>query len=280
MNKPTQPKGFNTLYNITPNNFPEPWASAYGQDEYGYWMEFTVENVVQRLRWVHPGDFIMGSPADELGHLGRELQHPVTLSEGYWLADTACTQALWQAVMDGNNPSKFQGETDSSERPVERVSWEDCSQMLRQLNNVLLGLNLRLPTEAEWEYACRAGAATSFSFGESASSNQANFDNSLDYIDMGPGLYRKQTEKAKVFNLNGWGLYQMHGNVLEWCQDWFYEDYDVEGYIDPKGPLQGTKRVFRGGSWYNIGKVMRSAYRDGAPPNIRGTTFSFRFAHD
>ena len=132
------------------------WASAAGRDEYGLWAAFEVEGVGQRLRWIPPGRFWMGSPKDEPGRWKDEgPRHPATLGEGFWLAETPCTQALWQAVM-GGNPSHFKG----SQRPVEQVRWDDCHRFLDRLNQRFRHLDARLPTEAEWEYACRAGTAT------------------------------------------------------------------------------------------------------------------------
>jgi len=143
-----------------PERFPLRWASAWGEDEYGLWMRLELGEARQRFRWIAPGTFRMGSPADEPGRNGDEVPHEVTLSEGYWLADTACTQALWQAVT-GRNPSRFR---EQPGQPVEQVSWNEVQDFLAELNRRLPGLEARLPSEAEWEYACRAGTTTPFSF--------------------------------------------------------------------------------------------------------------------
>ena len=153
--------------------FRQPsWAEDYGLDEYGLYASFRIGGIDQRMRWIVPGEFLMGSPEDEAERFDNETPHRVILSQGFWLADTACTQALWQAVM-GNNPSRFlQGE----ERPVENVSWDDVQQFLTQLNSLSPDFDFRLPTEAEWEYACRAGTTTAFWFGDQITPEQVNYD--------------------------------------------------------------------------------------------------------
>ncbi|MCI5147200.1 MAG: formylglycine-generating enzyme family protein, partial [Candidatus Electrothrix sp. AR3] len=137
-----------------------PWADALGRDCFGLWAEFVVEGldgpVRQKMRWIPPGHFLMGSPEDEPGRFDREgPQHPVTINQGFWMFDTPVTQALWQAVM-GENPSRFK----TPERPVEKVSWKDSQKFLKKINSQHFGLNLSLPSEARWEYACRAGSTT------------------------------------------------------------------------------------------------------------------------
>jgi len=146
---------------------PPSWAVDWGTDKYGAWVAFQCKGVRQRMRWIPPGTFQMGSREDEPERYGEEYgdwnegpQHQVTVSHGFWLFDTSCTQALWQTVM-GDNPSRFTG----PDRPVEQVSWEDCQRFLTKINEVVPGLALSLPTEAQWEYACRAGTSTPFSFG-------------------------------------------------------------------------------------------------------------------
>lgn len=130
----------------------EGWASAAGRDAYGLWAEFTVGKVVQRMRWVPPGTFVMGSPEGEVGRWEDEVPHEVTLTEGWWMAETPVTQALWKAVME-QNPSHFKGD----DRPVETVSWDECQRFLERLNVAVPGLDVRLPTEARWERSYRAG---------------------------------------------------------------------------------------------------------------------------
>jgi formylglycine-generating enzyme required for sulfatase activity len=178
-----------------------------------------VNNVEFSFIWIEPGEFMMGSPEDESGRWSDELQHKVVLTKGYWMAETACTQELWQAVM-GKNLSHFKGE----QLPVENVSWYDCKEFIEKLNKLVPGLDARLPTEAEWEYACRAGTKTPFSFGEIITTDQVNYDGNYPYADEKKGAYRAKTVEVKSLPPNPWGLYEMHGNVWEWCED-IYGDY-------------------------------------------------------
>ncbi len=269
--------GFFTHYNIMPEDFPAPWASAYGDDEFGYWMELTIKDAVQRFRWIHPGEFLMGSPSDEEDRIDeREAQHPIILTKGYWLADTSCTQAFWEAVM-GENPSYFDKTSEASNLPVEQISWEDCQQVIKRLNGEIKGLQLRLPSEAEWEYACRAGNASPFSFGESLDSSQANFNGGYPY-KAEKGEFRQRTVEVKSFESNAWGLYQMHGNVWEWCLDWYRDDYEADVLKDPVGPGSGKDRVLRGGSWRIEGLWLRSAFRAMDKLDVRDSYVGVRFA--
>jgi hypothetical protein len=152
----TLPHDPQVIYHPLAEGCPPEWAAAWGQDRYGPWVELHVGAGRQRLRWLPPGRFHMGSPAEEEGRDTEEgPRHLVTLSRGFWLFDTPCTQALWEAVMS-ENPSRFR----SPERPVEQVDWDDCQTFITQLNEQLPGLHLSLATEAQWEYACRAGSET------------------------------------------------------------------------------------------------------------------------
>ena len=231
-------------HKILPDKFPESWASDWGEDEFGLWMAFTYKGVKQAFRWCEPGTFLMGSPEDEPERLDNELQHEVTLTKGFWIADTPVTQALWQVVM-GENPGRFQGE----ERPVENVSWDDAQVFITKMNDLKPELKLCLPSEAQWEYACRAGTATSFSWGDQIDSSLVNFDGNYPYNDGHKSEYREQTVDVKELPCNDWGLYQMHGNVWEWCAD-RYGQYPVRPVTDPIGPKRGKERVRRGGGWY------------------------------
>jgi hypothetical protein len=174
----------------------------------------------------------------------------VRLSRGFWLADTVCTQALWQAVT-GANPSHFK---DDARNPVESVSWDDVQAFLSELNRRVPGLQARLPSEAEWEYACRAGTTTPFSFGDNITPEQVNYDGNQPYAGGEKGLYRQKTVPAGSLPANPWGLYEMHGNVWEWCADW-YGDYPNTPQVDPTGPQTGGSRVLRGGSWNSFRQV-------------------------
>ena len=249
---------------LTLEAMPQPdWAETLGRDHFGLYAEFRVRDVVQRLRWINPGEFSMGSPEDEAERLDDEIQHEVILSQGFWLADTACTQALWKVMM-GENPSHFKG----PERPVEQVSWEEATAFIKKLNGQITGLNLRLPTEAEWEYACRAGTQTPFWFGDNITTDQVNYDGNFPYAGGEKGEYRQQTVEVKSLPSNGWGLYQMHGNVWEWCTDW-YDKYPEGPVTDPGGPDSGEGRVLRGGCWSNVGGSVRSAQRVSFTPGDR-----------
>ncbi len=254
---------------------PGHWAGddPLGVDETGLYADVTVEGVTQRFRWILSGTFLMGSPESEPERLDEELQHEVTLNEGFWLAETACTQALWQAVM-GENPSEFK---DDPRNPVEQVSWNDSQRFIAGLNRRLPGLQARLPTEAEWEYACRAGTTTPFSFGENITPEQVNYDGETPYAGGEKGLYRGHTVPVASLPPNPWGLYEMHGNVVEWCEDW-YGNYPSEPQTDPHGPVEGVARVLRGGSWIVDGGGTRSAARDWSGPDDRDNHFGFRLA--
>jgi len=255
-----------------PEVFPDTWASAWGEDEIGLWCAVTVKGVAQRLRWIEPGTFLMGSPEEELERDDDETQHRVTLTRGYWLAETACSQAFWEAVT-GENPSHFRGD----DLPIEQVSWEDVGSFLETLNGLRPGLGARLPTEAEWEYACRAGTTTPFSFGDQITTDQVNYDGNAPYAGGVKGKYRAKTVPVTDLPANAWGLYQMHGNVWEWCSDWFGK-YPAEAMTNPVGPDTGAYRVVRGGSWIYDARIARAAGRVAVHPSLRSPDLGFRFA--
>ncbi|MBX9637379.1 MAG: formylglycine-generating enzyme family protein [Nitrosomonas sp.] len=257
-------------HSIFPKEFPEAWASDWGEDEFGLWMAFTYKGVRQVFRWCEPGMFLMGSPLNEPERLDNEVQHEVTFTQGFWIADTPVTQALWQVTM-GDNPSRFHGD----EKPVENVSWDDAQAFIAKLNGIKAELKLCLPTEAQWEYACRAGTVTPFSWGEQIDSSLVNFAGNSPYSNGDESEFRRQTVEIKELPCNDWGLYQMHGNVWEWCQDWF-EDYPTHPVTDPKGPETGSGRVLRGGSWLYIGGNCRSAFRHRYVSSLHYDYFGFR----
>ncbi len=239
-----------------------PWAERMGRDAYGVYADTVIAGgVTQRFRWIEPTAFQMGSPAEEAGRYDNETQHQVVLTQGYWLADTTCTQALWQAVT-GENPSSNKGDNN----PVDTVSWEDIDQFLQRLNQQYPELKPRLPSEAEWENACRAGTTSAFNFDGELSLEKINYWGTWEYEsgESGEGVLQR-TAAVKSYPPNRWGLYEMHGNVVEWCQDW-YDDYPMGPVVDPQEAQSGTYRVLRGGSWFSLGRFCRSAYRDhGAP---------------
>lgn len=256
---------------------PPVWASGFGQDEYGYFAEFSVstglgywETVTQRMRWIPPGTFLMGAAPGEKPSFDPELQHEVTLSRGYWLADTACSQELWITVM-GKNPSQFTGDL----RPVEQISFEDVALFLDRLAELVPELYPCLPTEAQWEYACRAGTTTPFSFGSTITSDQVNFDGNFPFESSPKSECRAETVKVKDLSPNPWGLQQMHGNVWEWCTDW-HAKYLSRPQVDPTGPAWGSYRVVRGGSWSSLARHARSACRSWNHPGLRRGFLGFR----
>jgi uncharacterized protein (TIGR02996 family) len=209
-----------------------------------------------RFAWCPPGTFLMGSPPNEKGRSNHERQHRVTLTRGFWLGVTPVTQAQWQAVT-GSNPSHFPG----ADRPVEQVSWGVCRRYCQELAG-RDGRRYRLPTEAEWEYACRAGTTTPFHFGVTLGTDQANYNGNLTYGKGKKGVYPQETVPVGSFPANAWGLYDMHGNVWEWCQDW-YGLYPQDSVKDPQGSKTGLHRVLRGGSWNVRPGSCRSARRNG-----------------
>lgn len=254
--------------------FKPDWAGAAGRDEYGLYADAIIASIKHRFRWIEPTSFMMGSPEDEAGRSDDESQHFVILTQGYWLAETACTQALWQEVM--RNSSRFQGE----QLPVETVSWEDAQNFMKRLNYAHRQLQLRLPTEAEWENACRAGTTSAFNFDDELSFDKVNYRGTLGYESdkEGEGALQQTTEvKNKKYRPNAWGLFQMHGNVWELCQDW-YGEYPSQPVIDPQGPELGNHRVLRGGSWIDNGRDCRSAARYSNVERFRGFNFGFRLA--
>jgi formylglycine-generating enzyme required for sulfatase activity len=213
--------------------------------------------------WIPPGNFTIGSPAGEKDRQDDEDQVPVRISRGFWLAKTECTQGQWQAVM-GSSPSHFKGE----ELPVESVSWEEVQGFLSELNGQGVlppEWKWALPTEAQWEYACRAGTMTVFSFGDSLGSRQANFHG---------GFLDETTADVGSHAANAWGLHDMHGNVFEWCADFYIEEY--EGGVDPTGPATGRLRVIRGGSWESQAASCRPANRSNRWSDGRFNNLGFR----
>lgn len=220
--------------------------------------------------WIPPGSFMMGSPKEEKGRKSDEIQHKVTLTKGFYMGVYAVTQEEWQAVM-GDNPSFFKGE---KRLPVERVRWDDCQIFLKKLAEKEKK-PCRLPTEAEWEYACRAGNTTPFNFGENISTDQANYLGDFVYGDGKKGVNRKMTIPVGSFPANAWGLHDMHGNVWQWCQD-SYGAYPEKDVVDPQGPDAGTHRVMRGGAWGIYPDHLRSACRYKLVPTWGDDAIGFR----
>ena len=266
---------------LSPPVFPYPWASEWGEDRYGLWQAFTYQGIRHAFRWMPPGNFMMGSPEDELGRWEYEGLHSVTLSKGFWLGETTVTQALWQALMSAN-PSNFKGDN----RPVETVSWDDIQGFIERLNQLHSELQTRLPWEAEWEYACRAGSQTPqtpFNFDGELTLDKVNYRGTWEYKEgeWGEGALR-ETAVVKSYPCNAWGLYEMHGNVWEWCQDNWQENLGKEAVCDPwlrqQSLVPDSARVVRGGSWNSDGRNVRSAHRVRGTPGIRFYGLGFRLA--
>ncbi len=260
------------------------WPIPFGEDTFGPYVDLSVNKVTQRFRWLEPGTFWMGSPENEPERggggseagKGSETRHQVTLTQGFWLADTTVTQAFWQAVM-GDNPSQFK---DNAENPVEQVSWHDAQLFIGRLNGLIHGLSAMLPSEAQWEYACRAGTDTPFSFGANITPEQVNYDGNYPYAGGGKGLYREQTVPVKSLPVNPWGFFEMHGNLYEWCADHWQQHITAEPVADPliTEADRVAARVVRGGSWDIIGGNVRSADRAGFTPGYRFDNLGFRLA--
>ncbi len=266
------------------------WARAIGRDRYGLWATLAVGAARQRMRWVPPGRFRMGSPNDEPGRFDpwEQLPHLVQIKSGFWLGETPCTQDFWLAVMGGKNPSQFQ----TPDRPVEQVRWEDCQEFLGKLGqDGEDGEIWRLPSEKEWEYACRAGTETATYAGPieirgernapvlspiawyGGNSGVDDLDNgwdSTDWPEKEVEHTRAATHPVGRKRANSLGLYDMLGNVWEWCHD--------AVNLDMTPNSEGSYRVFRGGSWNSFALIVRSAYRDRNDPSNRWNYLGFRFA--
>jgi formylglycine-generating enzyme required for sulfatase activity len=193
--------------------------------------------------------------------------HSVKITKPFYLQTTEVSQAQWKEVM-GDNPSFFKD--CGHDCPVEEVSWDDAQKFISKLNQMEGTNKYRLPTEAEWEYACRAGTKTTYSFDEVDKLGEYAW-----YAANSGG----QTHPVGTKKPNAWGLYDMHGNVWEWCQDW-YGDYPSDSVVDPKGSDSGQYRVLRGGSWYYAAGRIRSAIRSGFNPDSPSISFGFRVARD
>ncbi|WP_111979907.1 SUMF1/EgtB/PvdO family nonheme iron enzyme [Algibacillus agarilyticus] len=269
--------------NLKTNKFPFLHEFPPQLDDHGIYSrvviqgEFSNEPQALTLRYIPPGSFIMGSPQDEVDRDDDEAQHAVSLTSGFWLAETTITQVLWQAVM-GDNPSEFKGDN----LPVENVSWLDSLKFCQRINQQIKGFNLTLPSEAQWEYACRAGSTGPFNIGDSINNEQANFSND-------------RTVGVDSFARNVWGLKQMHGNVREWCLDEFENDTSayqqdpvVNGQQTPEwlevqltqgeNDAANTQRVLRGGTWGNLAHYCRSAFRLHGLADFRSSFIGLRVA--
>jgi len=217
-----------------------------GEPEAGERKVLTIYDVEYAFRWCPAGTFAMGSLTTEQGRSNNETQRQVTLSHGFWVLETEVTQLMWISVL-GNDPSRFKG----NNLPVESVSWDNCQEFIRRLNSLSVapgGFLFSLPTEAQWEYACRAGTTTAYHFGDTLRQEQANFG-------------EQQTKEVGSYPANAWGLRDMHGNVWEWCLDL---------------SSSGFARVIKGGSWNSGALRCRSASRDNFAPYFSSNDRGFR----
>ena len=248
--------------------------------------EAEIENKIgMKLILIKPGKFIMGVPKTEMNDDNKEPgereetaridedPHDVEITQPFYMGKTEVTQAEYEKVM-GKNPSHFKGDN----LPVERVSWYDAKEFCAELSKKE-GKLYTLPTEAEWEYACRAGTTTTYHFGNVASADKANYDARKVFPPKKGqlGVFRDKTTPVGSFPANNWGLKDMHGNVWEWCEDWYsVAYYRVSPKQDPPGPSEGTSRVMRGGSWFYEPSSCRAAYRTAFRPDIRSYNIGFR----
>jgi uncharacterized protein (TIGR02996 family) len=243
-------------------------------------------SIRMELTLIPPGTFVMGSPETEPDSGANEWpQRLVTIGRPFYLGVVPVTQLQYQAVMR-TNPAHFFSQplgTGGPDYPVEQVSWVDALRFCERLSALpaeqSAGRVYRLPTEAEWEYACRAGTTTPFWFGTSAGSGEANFDGDAPYGSARRDSYREQTTPVGFFPSNAFGLHDTHGNVWEWCRDWYDEyAYTHAAHRDPQGPSEGEERVVRGGAWCSDGWECRSASRGRMPPQARDNDVGFRVA--
>ena len=253
-----------------------------------YFTEDLSQQVSLEMAYIPGGTFQMGSPEDELDHFDNESpQHGVTVSE-FFMGRFLVTQAQWRVVVAGfpkvdrdlkPNPSKFKSKTE--DRPVEQVSWWDAQEFCKRLSKKV-GRSYRFPSEAEWEYACRAGTTTPFHFGETISSDVANYNVRLAYGPGKVGQYRQETTAIDSFPPNDFGLCDMHGNVWEWCADGWHKNYvgaPIDGRVWDASNDSGS-RIRRGGSWFHDPGNCRSAFRNSYSPVDAGSFIGFRLVCD
>jgi sulfatase modifying factor 1 len=266
-------------------DFPPPWASAWGDDRFGLWADLVINGVTQRMRWIEPSGpegFLMGASqaerdaitAEDVRKYANETEHEprrVLVQQGFWLADTPCTQAFWLAVM-GDNPSRFKDVAQAAMCPVEQVGWDDVDGFLGRLKAQAawgIGDRAMLPTEVQWEYAARAGMPTAYWWGDTLDPNMANTGH-----DRSKNLnVQKGTTPVKRHSANPWGLFDVHGNVWEWCVDPWQSRLD-----QPEAEPDDSARVVRGGSWILHPADARSASRSGRLREFRSRNLGFRLA--
>ena len=253
-------------------------VSVRGQTPTGERKVLTINGIEYAFRWCPSGNFMMGNEPGEVS---------VTLSRSFWMLETQVTQAMWKSVMgglkngagedlegyfvvvDGAKEAKIQDcpEFLGDKKPIVCVSWNDSQEYIKKLNDMGVapkGFKFSLPTEAQWEYACRAGTTTAYSFGDTLTQQQANFGGD-------------QTKEVGSYPANAWGLRDMHGNVWEWCQDWS-GNYPGGAVTDPMGADRGSYRVIRGGGWADFAQACRSAFRSYYDPSLRSIDLGLRLS--
>lgn len=275
------------------------WCASVGIDRFGIFAMVEVQSCRFKLRYLPPNRFQMGSPKGEQGRRrGDEWPvHEVQLSRGYWLGETPCTQAVWETVMN-SRPGRFVG----ADRPVEKVNFKKCQKLFEHMNAQAVGLNLGFPTEAQWEYACRGGTTTSTYAGPMeilgkhhapvldgiawyGGNSGRDFDleegaDASDWKDKQYAFSQAGTRAVGLKKPNAFGLYDMLGNVFEWCSDWYEKVNEMEPYSvrqDPVGPKSGDYRVIRGGAWDLSARKVRAAYRFKYRPNYQKHNLGLRF---
>ena len=276
----TQHDGNYTL--VVSNDFGSITSSATSLVVDGTPTSHTVASINMEMIFCPPGTFTMGSPSSETGRGGDETEHTVTLSNGFYLGKYEVTQAQYETIMNGNSeglnvkPSQW---PNNNNRPVERVSWADAQVFLARLTSIEqtagrlpTSWKYVLPTEAQWEYACRAGTTTAYSWGNDINSSRANYNWDGAY---NTGVDFKQTRDVGQYSANPWGFFHMQGNVREWVSDW-KANYLTGAQTDPEGPASGSNRVIRGGSWGDAGTGLRSATRSNNTPSYRLNYLGFR----
>ncbi len=250
----------------------------------------SVAVIATNLVWIPAGTFLMGSPTNEVERNTNELRHTVTISKGFFISQFQVTQSNYLNLIH-SNPSFYtpaHGYPQDLTRPVEQVSWSDATnycflltQQEQLAGHILTNWSYRLPTESEWEFACRSGTTNAFFLGDNLTSGMANFDGEYEYysgtgtVFNVSGIFLNRTTAVGGYQPNNAGLYDMAGNVWEWCQDWF-GNYPAGSVTNPPGPVTGTARVFRGGSLNATGKLCRSANRNSASPSTVVNTIGFR----
>ena len=256
---------FNSLSSLPVNALEKTITNSIG-------MEFVL---------IPGGTFKMGSPQDEPNRRQNEIEHRVTIRQPFYMQTTEVTVKQWRAIMGKRFFFKKKG---TDHMPVVKVSWQDCIDFIEKLNALNEGV-YRLPTEAEWEYACRAGTTSAYAWGKTIDCKDAMYGNNTlkmdvceNYVKL-KGLPVDQPAPAKSYKPNAWGLYDMGGNVWEWCQDW-YGRYGKDAVVDPRGPRSGSDKVRRGGSWYGTGTRCRCANRNLSNPANRYQTTGFRLVRE